>query len=205
MLEVLNRPGSAIAFLSYAFRRGALGLLRAGGAPRTSHVDESRERLRSVEGVAYRAAHQRLVAAVEDLIAAYEVGLHQQDLDAVDWRSPVAVHHVMKPEIERIRRYAWKNLRELGFPVETSFDDLCVEMQQSAKYIIWHLHQKVFAELRAPVFIEMRDGFVDYEPTYETVTKVLGIRVVTFTGVSSAHRYDEPFYGGRKPSLHDAY
>ena len=205
MVEVLERSSSAAAFLSGAIRRGALGLLGVGSAPRTSPLAENEARRRMADGAAYRAAHARLVGAVDDLIAAYEPGLYQQDLDAADWRNPVAMHHVLKPEIERIRHHVWNSLRELGFPVETSFDVLRAELEQSAKHLIWQLHQKVFADLRVPVFFEMRGGFVDYEPTYETATKVLGVRVVTFTGVSSAHRYDEPFYRGRKPSLHDIH
>jgi hypothetical protein len=151
-------------------------------------------------------AHERLLSSIEDRIAAYEPGIQQKDLDAANWKSPVAVHHVLKPEVERIRQYAWGSLRALGFPIDTEFDDLRVEMEKSAKHIIRHLHQKAFVGLRVPGFFQMVNGILDYEMTFNTLTR-FGVTHSQWylVGWRTAHRYNEPFYRGRKPSLHSGY
>jgi hypothetical protein len=148
-------------------------------------------------------AHERLLSSIEDRIAAYEPGIQQKDLDAANWKSPVAVHHVLKPEVERIRQYAWDSLRALGFPIDTEFDDLRVETEKSAKHIIWHLHQKAFVGLRVPGFFQMVNGILDYEMSLYRRDQFGGCVDQWYpVGWRTAHRYNEPFYRGRKPSLH---
>lgn len=206
MLEVLNRSGVAAGLLGKALKRGARGLLATGPTRPADPTPTIRQSLRAADGAAYRSAHQRLLDSVGHLIAAYEPGIRQEDVDAANWKSPVAAHHVLKPEVDRIRRYAWHSLRNLGFPIETEFDDLSVEMEKSAKHIIWHLHQKTFGGLRVPGFFQMSGGLLDYETTFDTLTR-FGWASGQWhpVGARTAHRYDEPLYGGRKPSLHGSH
>jgi hypothetical protein len=206
MLEFLNRSGGMVGLLGNAIKRGALGLIGTGPAQPAGPTNAIRQRLRAADGAAYRLAHERLLSSIEDRIAAYEPGIQQKDLDAANWKTPVAVHHVLKPEVERIRQYAWDSLRALGFPIDTEFDDLRVEMEKSAKHIIWHLHQKAFVGLRVPGFFQMVNGILDYEMTFDTLTR-FGVAPGQWhpVGWRTAHRYNEPFYRGRKPSLHSGH
>jgi hypothetical protein len=203
MLEVLNRSGGAGGFFGSTVKRGALSLFGAAPARTDAHGDVNRQRLRAADGAAYRLAHERLLNSVADRVKAYEPGIRQKDLDAANWKSPVAVHLVLKPEVERIRQYAWDTLRDLGYPIDTEFEDLRVEMEKSAQHIVWHLHQKTFVGLCLPGFFQMSSGILDYEMTFETRDPFGGFAGQYHpVGARTAHRYDETFYGGRKPSLH---
>ena len=195
-----------------AIKRGALGLLggvpakpegrRPESAPAASG-SEAEARLHAADAAAYSVAHQRLVAELDARIAAYEPGLRQRDVDAVSWNYPVPLHHILKPEVERIRRYAWDVLRALGFPVYSRDESLQAEMGESVKHIIWLLHQKCFSGLKLPLFFEMRNGFLDYESSHWTESRCSGtVRGSYPVGFRSGYRYSEYPYLLEKPTLY---
>lgn len=175
-------------------RDGAATLYRAAH----DRMAERRE-LAESEFDAFAAAMARAKVLVEEVASAYEPAISQADVDAVSWKSPVAVEDLLGAECDRIRSLVEPLLHATGFPLGSKNGDLRSQMTEAFKDLLRPLHLKAFGALRLPPFFAMRNGLIEFEPTFQSDFKVGAYP--PYVGAVSGYRYYESRYKAERPSL----
>lgn len=194
MNTVLERTGGFAAVIGRLARDSARGVYR----DMQDRAAEKRGK-RDLEQIAAENAVAKVKVLAQPVIDSYRPAIRQAEIDAVSWKTPVAVEDLLGAECDRIRAQIEPLLYEAGFPLGSKDQAVRETMQEAFHDLLRELHAKAFAGLRLPPFFAMRNGFIEFEPTYKSDTKAFFYP--PYVGAVSGYRYIDDRYASERPTF----
>lgn len=150
------------------------GLIRRGFIFARAEVARQREAARTLaaeqearrvlEWSDFEVANNRAKRLLQDLLAAYDPKVTQDEINSVTWSIPNLTAEILEGEIYRIHDILRPFMQEAGFPLGTEDKLLDEKMEEVWKRAHTAFHKKAFAHLDLPRFFCFRNGVLGYEP-----------------------------------------